>query len=220
MENYAEKFKNFDTTSISDAMDKLGIQGGLYGIKPVCSGGRMCGTAFTVHYVPCGMVKGTVGDFLDDVKSGQVVVIDNSGRDTCTVWGDIMTAMALKKGIAGTVIDGVCRDLHTIRKLGYPIFSKGYYMVTGKDRVEVDAVNIPVSISGVQVKDGDIIVADESGSIVIPLEKAEQILCYAQEIEQKEQLILKEINSGSTLKQARQKMGYYLLQRKGTKSES
>ena len=62
-------------------------------------------------YTPCGEVKGTVGDFLDDVEPGQVIVIDNGGRDYCTVWGDIMAVTAKAMGIEGTVIDGVCRDI-------------------------------------------------------------------------------------------------------------
>jgi regulator of RNase E activity RraA len=64
-----------------------------------------CGQVFTAHYVPGGVVKGTVGDFLDDVGPGQVVVIDNGGRTYCTVWGDLMTIDASQRGIAGTVID-------------------------------------------------------------------------------------------------------------------
>jgi len=72
-----EEFREMDTCCISDAMDRLGIPCGLEGIKPVNPDSAMCGPAFTVHYVPCGTVKGTVGDFLDDVKPGQVVVIDN-----------------------------------------------------------------------------------------------------------------------------------------------
>ena len=75
----------------------------------IAVGGAGVGTAFTVRYRPCGMVKGTVGDFLDDVQPGQVVVLDNGGRRYGTVWGDIMTVYAQKRGVAGTVIDGVCR---------------------------------------------------------------------------------------------------------------
>ena len=80
-----EELKKMDTASISDAMDKLGVPCGLLGIQAVIPGHKICGEAFTVHYVPCGMVKGTVGDFLHDVQPGQVVVIDNAGRDYCTV---------------------------------------------------------------------------------------------------------------------------------------
>lgn len=213
-ETLMKELKAMDTASISDAMDKLGIPCGLLEIQAVIPGQKICGEAFTVHYVPCGMEKGTVGDFIDDVKPGQVVVIDNAGRTYCTVWGDIMTFTAKTKGIEGTVIDGVCRDVDGIRKLGYPIYSKGKYMVTGKERVQVDAVNIPVAISGVQVRPGDIILADESGAVCIPKEKAEEILGIAKHIEEVEQAIIAEVKKGSALKDARKKLGYHNLQSK------
>lgn len=213
-EKYVEELMKMDTASISDAMDKLGIPCGLLGIQAVIPGQRIYGEAYTVHYVPCGMDKGTVGDFIDDVQPGQVVVIDNGGRTYCTVWGDIMTFTAKTKGIAGTVIDGVCRDVDGIRKLGYPIYTKGKYMVTGKERVQVDAVNIPVAISGVQVRPGDLIIGDESGVVCVPAEKAEEVLKIAKHIEETEQKIIAEVKNGSTLKDARKKLGYHSLQTK------
>ena len=213
-EKYVEELMQMDTASISDAMDKLGIPCGLLGIQAVIPGQRIFGEAFTVHYIPCGMDKGTVGDFIDDVQPGQVVVIDNGGRTYCTVWGDIMTFTAKTKGIAGTVIDGVCRDVDGIRKLGYPIYTKGKYMVTGKERVQVDAVNIPVAISGVQVRPGDLIIGDESGVVCVPAEKAEEVLTIAKHIEETEQKIIAEVKNGSTLKDARKKLGYHSLQTK------
>ncbi len=209
-----EAFKKMDTASVSDAMDKLGIPCGLKEIKPVVRGRKVCGEAFTVHYVPCGMEKGTVGDFIDDVKEGQVVVIDNSGRNYCTVWGDIMTFTATQKKIAGTVIDGVCRDVDGIEKMEYAIYTKGTYMVTGKERVQVDAINVPVSMSGVQVRPGDLVLGDDSGVIAVPAEKAEEVLKIAQNIEATEQKIIAEVKCGSSLKDAREKLGYHHLQSK------
>ena len=70
-----DAFKKLDTPSISDAMDKLGLEAGCHGIKPVVVGMKCVGRAFTVKYRACGAVeKGTVGDFLDDVLPGQVIV--------------------------------------------------------------------------------------------------------------------------------------------------
>lgn len=207
-----EEFRRLDTCCLSDAMDRLGIPCGLSGIQPVIPDSSLCGRAFTVHYVPCGPVKGTVGDFLDDVKPGEIVVIDNGGRTYATVWGDLMSITATRNGVGGTVIDGVCRDIPTILKLKYNIFSKGRYMVTGKDRVEVDAVNVPVSISGVQVKPGDLVAGDATGAVVVPQEKAEQVLQVAKEIAEKEALIEKELAQGKTLKDSRASVHYHNLQ--------
>lgn len=208
-----ERFRALDTTCVSDANDKLGLPAcGLAHIRPATPGHACCGQAFTVHYVPCGSVKGTVGDFLDDVEPGQVVVIDNAGRDWCTVWGDIMSLDAQLKGIAGTVIDGVCRDLPAIARMGYPIFSKGAYMVTGKDRVYVDGVECPVAVSGLQINPGDLIMADDSGAIRIPRERAAEVLEIAEGIAAVEAEIEKLVRSGMPLKKARQQTGYHQLQ--------
>lgn len=207
-------FRQLDTASVSDAMDKLGIPCGLRGIRPVVRGRKICGDAFTVHYVPCGVVKGTVGDFIDDVQPGQVIVIDNGGRDYCTVWGDIMTFTAVQKNLGGTVIDGVCRDVDGIEQLNYPIYTKSMYMVTGKERVQVDAVNVPVAVSGVQVRPGDLILGDDSGVVVVPADRAEEVLQIAQNIEATEQQIIAKVKAGNTLKDARAQLGYHHLQSK------
>lgn len=214
MEKIIEELAKMDVASLSDAMDKLGVPCGCIGIRPVVEDMPFCGRAFTVHYVPCGVNKGTVGDFLDDVQPGQVVVIDNSGREYCTVWGDIMTNVASMRGVAATVIDGVCRDIPGIKAVGYPVYSKGKYMVTGKERVEVDYVNKPVSLSGVQVKPGDIVRGDDTGVIVIPQEYAEDVLEKAKKIEETEQKIIAAVKAGSTLKEARAKLHYHTLQSK------
>lgn len=211
-------FKALDTTSVSDALDRFGISGGLCGIRAVVPGTSLCGQAFTTHNVPCGPNKEKAGDYLDEVESGQVVVIDNAGRDYCTVWGDLMSMIALRNGVAGTIIDGVCRDIPNIKKIGYPIFTKGYYMVTGKERVYLDAVNIPVSICGVQVKPGDIVMADENGALVIPLEFAKEVLEAAREIAKKEAIIEQYINKGMSLKEARGMTDYHTLQSRKDKT--
>lgn len=207
-----EAFSKLETTCISDAMDKLHIYGGLLGIKPVVPDTYLCGQAFTVHYVPCGEIKGTVGDFIDDIEPGEVCVIDNNGRLDCTVWGDIMAFYASRKGISGTVIDGVCRDINTIRELRYPIFTKGTYMETGKDRVYVDRVNETVCVSGVQVNPGDLVVGDNTGVVVVPRNRAEEVLKVALTIDAAENQIREKLKAGMTLKEARRQTGYHTLQ--------
>jgi len=153
-----------------------------------------------------------VGDFLDDVPAGQVIVIDNAGRTDCTVWGDIMTTLAHHKGVAGTVIDGVCRDVPKIRELAYPIFTRDYYMMTGKDRVELEALNVPVNVADRQVRPGDIVQGDDSGVVVVPASRAEEVLAIARQIEHTEQEILKRIAKGQSLREARAELQYHALQ--------
>ena len=207
-------FEPFSTSSISDALDKFGIAGGCHGITPVVSGVKMVGTAYTIRYVAIGAVKGSVGDYIDDVLPGDVVVLDNGGRTDCTVWGDILTVTAMAKGISGTVIEGVCRYVPTILEEKYPIFSRGRFMMTGKDRVMVEATQAIVTIGRVQVKPGDILVGDDSGVVVVPQEMAEKVLEAVKEIEEAESFIVEAVRGGSTLREAREKFGYHTLQRK------
>jgi regulator of RNase E activity RraA len=214
LDDLVKEFRKLDTTAISDALDRLGIRGGCYGITPRVLGVKTAGRAFTVRYRPCGVEKGTVGDFLDDVEPGQVVVLDNGGRTYGTVWGDIMTVYAQKRGIAGTVIDGVCRDMPRIHEVKYPIYTRGHIMVTGKDRVELDGINIPVAVSDVQVRPNDIVACDDTGVVIVPHDRAEEILKIAKEIDEIEQSILGMLDKGMTMREARKQTGYHKLQTK------
>jgi 4-hydroxy-4-methyl-2-oxoglutarate aldolase len=208
------EIEKLSTSTISDAMDKLGIEGTCLGIAPLDISFRMIGRAFTLKYEPVGVDKGNVGDFIDDVKAGDIVVIDNAGRFDCTVWGDILTTMASMKGIGGTLIDGVNRDTNRSLELKYPIFSRSRFMRTGKDRVQSEAVNVPISIASVRVRPGDIIFGDADGAIVIPKEHEEQILQIAKEIEHAEDEIRSAIAKGMRLDEARKLFKYHALQTK------
>ena len=214
LDDVVKEFKKLDTTAISDALDRLGIKGGCYGITPRCQGTKAVGRAFTVRYRPCGVEKGTVGDFLDDVEPGRVIVLDNGGRTYGTVWGDIMTVYAQKRGIAGTVIDGVCRDMPRIHEVKYPIYTRGHIMVTGKDRVELDGLNIPVAVSDVLVRPDDIVACDDIGVVIILFDKAEEVLKVALEIDEVKQKILQMLDKEMTMREARKQMGYHKLQTK------
>jgi 4-hydroxy-4-methyl-2-oxoglutarate aldolase len=210
-----ERAARQDCATLSDAMDRLGIEGVCRGIKPRDHSFRIAGRAFTVKYGPVdAVVPGTVGDFLDDLTAGTVVVLDNGGREDCTVWGDIMTQLAHTKGLAGTIIDGPCRDVHLCLSLGYPIYSRSYSMKTGKDRVQVDQVQGPVSIGSARVRPGDLIVGDADGVVVIPRELEEKVLAIAEEIEAAETKIREAIKGGMSLREARQTFRYHSLQSK------
>jgi regulator of RNase E activity RraA len=208
-------FEGLDTPGVSDALDKLGLPGQCLGVAPLDNYSKVIvGPAFTVQYVSASVPPGTVGDFIDDVAPGDVVVIDNGGRTDCTVWGDIMTLYAGTRQIAATVIDGVCRDVNKALGDGYPIFSKGRFMRTGKDRVQVQSVNQPVSIGTARVCPRDIVDADANGVVIVPRARAAEVAACARQIESVEADIRALIAQGKTLKEARAALGYHSLQRK------
>ena len=208
----AARLKAIPTASISDAMDSLGIHGTLHGLAPLTYDFRIGGPAFTVQYEPAGSERGSVGDFLDDVPPGAVVLIDNHARTDVTVWGGIMTEIAAARGIGGTVINGVCRDLNAALRQNYPLFSRGRFMRTGKDRVRLVAVNAPVTINDVGISPLDIICGDADGALAVPAARAEEIAEIAERIEDVEARIIEAVKAGSTLVQARADLGYHDLQ--------
>ena len=214
MDQNVERAAKLDTTALSDALDRLGIAGQCLGIKPLDFRFRLTGRAFTLLYGPAGVPPGTVGDFIDDVPEGSVIVIDNGGRENATVWGDILTMVAHRRNIAGTVIDGACRDTNLSRELGYPIFSRSYSMRTGKDRVQLESTNRPVTIGDARVLPGDILRGDGDGVVVIPQAHEDRVLTIAEEIDATEEKIRHAVLEGMRLTDARKRYGYHQLQSK------
>lgn len=208
------KYQVLANAEISDALDFFGLPGSAHGLVGVTDAYRFMGTAYTVRFAPLDKAKpGTVGDFIDDVQSGQVIVLDNGGRTDCTVWGGILSQIARSRDISGTVIHGVCRDVEEAVQCGYPIFSRGTFMRTGKDRVQVEAINESVSLGDIRVNPGDLVCADRDGIVVVPAGWIEKVLEKALDIHQAEQAIVASVKSGMTLKQAREQLGYHQLQR-------
>jgi regulator of RNase E activity RraA len=203
-------YMRLSTAEVSDSLDSLGYSGALKGIRSPESGVKIFGPAFTVTRTTNDDPNySEASEFLDQVPAGYVIVIDNLGITDSTCWGGILTACAKHKQIQGTVINGVYRDADTVRALSYPVFSKGVFMVTGKGRTRLKGLNIPVNIEGITIHPHDLIFGDTNGIVVIPFEKADEVLTRAEHI----QYVEKEIErlvvfEGRPLSEAREIMKY------------
>ena len=207
-----ERAAALDCATLSDALDRLGIVGQCYGISGRDPSFSLTGRAFTMRCGPAGKPPGTVGDYIDDVPEGHVVVIDNGGRDDATIWGDILTEIAHRRQLAGTLIDGISRDVALCRALGYPVFSKGHWMRTGKDRVQVEEMGCVVNIGGARVAPGDLLRGDADGVVVLPAAHEDAVLDAAEEIGAAEEQIRAACRSGLRLDEARRQFKYHSLQ--------
>lgn len=206
-----ELFAAHGTGAVSDALDLLSIDGGLLGLARQSGVGAVCGPAYTLRYEPVAAgERGPAGEFIDDVPAGAVVVVANAARLHCTVWGDILSEVAGRRGVAGTVIDGCCRDLGEIRGLGYPLWSRGAYMKSGKNRVRLVAVQEPVVVGGTMVRPGDLVCADDAGAVVVPGERLEDVAEQLDRVARMESLVRADIRDGLPLRQARSRHGYNL----------
>jgi regulator of RNase E activity RraA len=211
----SKRFLALSTPEVSDALEIFGVVSGLLGIRPVSSRRKLFGPAFTVaKEVNDRPEIRQAADFVDDIPPGHVVVIDNLGLETSTCWGGILTLYAQKKGLAGTFIHGLHRDADLIRTVDYPVFSRGSFMVTGKGRTRLKAIDVPLDIGGVRITPGDYILADENGGVVIPPVLTEQVLERAEAIHAVEEEICNlALEQGVPLVEARKRLGYHDLTR-------
>ncbi len=211
MNEQIQKLHSFSTTEISDALDACRIEGALLNIKPLSSGMKIIGPAYTIKYAD-NEEKTTAfknaANYIDAIPAESVVVIDNNGRVDCTVWGDILTQVAVRNNIAGTVVYGAVRDVASIRATQYPVFSTAVYMRSGKNRVQKVGEQQPVVINDVVIHPGDIIFADDNGVLVIPQHLLTDIINKAENIKLTENSIKEAIKSGITLEQARKEYRY------------
>lgn len=196
----------FNTTDISDALDACGVEGALHQIKPLSFGKKLIGPAYTIQYTPYEQTNDTfqpAADYIDNVPAQSVIIIDNQARVDCTVWGGILTQMALIKGIAGTIVNGAVRDIHLIRELHYPVFCVDQCMRSGKNRVYKSHEQQPLFINGITIYPGDLIFADDHGVIVIPIDRIEEVIQKSTNIQKTEKKIIAAVNAGARLDQAR-----------------
>jgi regulator of RNase E activity RraA len=197
------------TGTVSDVLDQLGIVGAVPAsiLRPSDSRARIVGRALTVHNrarsesVPEAVATKRSG--LGEIKAhrmakaGDVLVIQ--GIPNVSSLGGVSATVGKRQGEIGAVVDGGARDIDHSRSIGYPIWSSSVTPITGKWRVETVAVNEPVTISGVIVHPGDLVLADECGVCFIPLNRAAEVLAIAQRWTAWEDDRLKKLESGISL---------------------
>lgn len=134
-------------------------------MKPIAQGQRICGPAITAWNFPGDNLA--IHAALDTAQAGDVLVFTNGGGHQGALWGDVACGFAVKKGVAGAVVHGACRDTDAIRALGFPVWTT-HVSVEQPEKRGPAAVNVPIVADGVLVEPGDIIAADADGVVVIP----------------------------------------------------
>jgi len=180
------------TPNISDAMHRTGD---LKEMSPVVKGLKLIGQAVTVRTYPGDWAKPV--EAIDRAGKGDVIVIDSGGTGPA-VWGELATESAIKKKIAGVVIDGAIRDTPEIARLKFPAFSKLTSPAAGEPK-GFGEINVPVTAGSLRIHPGDWIVGDDDGVVAIPQSKAVEIANRAMDVLEKENRIRKEIREGGTL---------------------
>ena len=178
---------------VSDCMNRTHSMAAA--IKPLKPGTVLAGQARTVT----SMVgdNGISHAALALVNRGEVLVIDAGGYEDVAVWGAIMTHAAIARDIAGVVIDGAVRDAAEIRELGFSCYARAN-VPSGPHKGFGGIIDGPISCAGCPVKPGDIVIGDDDGIAVVPLEWAEDMLAASKEKLAQELDTLKQITEGKT----------------------
>ena len=186
-------FMQVSAPNVTDAMHRKGAMSGLISY---CGNVKVAGKALVVRTIAGDWAKPV--EAIDKAKKGEIIVIDNGGRTDVAPWGELATWSCVSKGVVGVVIDGAVRDIDGIKETGIAMFAKGVCPNAGEPK-GFGEIGAEINCCGQSVRNGDWIVADESGVVVVPRERAYEVARRALEIHKNEVRIRAEIKSGGTL---------------------
>lgn len=195
-----------------DALDQIHVEGLVQGIPMQSGSGRICGFATTARQIPGRLhefekAEFAVGRLVDAAQPGRVLVVDVGGQPISTM-GGLAAAGAKTQGVEGVVIDGACRDVDEIRNLGLWLASRHVAPTTGKGRLKLLPIGVPVMVGGVHVEQDDLVAGDETGIIVIPRKLLDDVLPRAEKLLAADQAVEVRMKAGMSFSAAGAASGY------------
>lgn len=190
----------------SDALDTFGIAGVMQGIPRRSGEGRIVGFATTARHTS-GLLGSfdradfAVGKLVAATGPGRVLMVDVGGAAIST-FGGIASLAAKLRGATAVVIDGACRDLDEIRAAGLWLASRWVTPVTGKTRLKLQELGKPVTIGGVAVSEGDLVIGDDTGIVLVPRAELQRVLAEAERIVEVDHAVEKGVKDGKTFGEA------------------
>ena len=185
-----DQFRNLSAAVLSDVMDVLGLMNQAMQpfVRPLDESLVLAGRARTGLYMLAYEVRDGENPYeieialVDDLKPGDVPVLACDGpTQRIAPWGELLSTAAKARGAAGCITDGLVRDVRQIREMRFPVFHGGIGPLDTKGRARMVQRNVPVECAGVKVRDGDIVFGDVDGVVVVPQERAAEVLARANE---------------------------------------
>jgi len=197
------RLKALDTCAVSDALDKLGLNGAVAGITELATRRRIAGRILTVKLgvgePPPGKPRHVSTEAIEAARPGDIIVVEQHSGVRAASWGGILSLGAKIRGVAGAIADGPVRDIDESRQLDFPVFGTGVTMVTARGRIVELASGGPITIRGVQVKPGDYAIADGSGVVLVAAENIERVLATAENIFAREAAMAQALREGKPI---------------------
>ncbi|MBI2132425.1 MAG: RraA family protein [Candidatus Tectomicrobia bacterium] len=198
-----ERLLALSTCQVADAIDKLKIRGHMPDIIMLSpdTNSRVAGPAHTVLMVPAGgaPVEKLPAHHVDATPKGSVVVISCPPGTTAANWGGLMSTRARTLGAAAAVVDGRARDIEEHRAMGFPVFARGVSIHGSTGYTSVASYGAPIACGGVTVRQGDIVLGDINGVVVIPQERFDEVLAKTEELARIEEKVTRELEAGATI---------------------
>ena len=192
----ADLITYFEEAAAADVHEAMGKRGAMAPeITPATNSIQLCGPAVTVSLPPGDNAGIHLASSL--AEPGDVIVISTETTHAAT-WGELATRNAMNAGIEGIVSDGNVRDVNTIEELGFPMFSRAIGQ-NGAVKQRPGSVNVPVSVGGVTVTPGDIVIGDADGITVVPRRQAEAVKAATMEKVAAEAEIRDQLDAGASL---------------------
>ncbi len=206
-----DRLSQLDTCTVSDALDRCGLRGAVIGIRPVWPCPRIVGRVVTIRLKPAGLdrPKQHLGaTAINAAQAGDVLVVDNAGRVDVASWGGMLSLAAKTKRIQGVILDGACRDIDEIQEIGLPVYARGAVPVTARGRIMQESFNQEIQCGTVAVRHADWVIADGSGVVFSPGQKAENVIAEAESIAQQQQAMAHAIRAGRPVGEVMERTAY------------
>jgi len=199
-----ERLERLDTTTVSDALDFLGLPGATVGLRPLWDCPRIVGRASTVQLGPKRESAPTVhliSPVIAEVQSADRVLVIAGGQEGISCWGDILANAANVKQIRGTVIDGFSRDIEGSEAIGYPVYGRGVTMISARNRVIQVASGHPIQVAGVTVSEDDYVIADRCGTVFVQATHINAVLDLAERIARRQDGMVQAVRAGRSVEE-------------------
>lgn len=197
-----ERLARLDSCGVSDALDHLGLAGATVGLRPLWDCDKIVGRAMTVQVGPKTDAKPAhhlASPAIEESDPETILLIANEGDKNVSCWGDILANAACAKGIRGVIIDGSCRDIDANRDIGFPVYGRGAVPISARNRLVQYSHGETIDFGGVSASKGDYVIADGSGTVVIPGDRIEEVLEVAERLAKREALMLKAVRAGRSV---------------------
>ncbi|WP_349736814.1 RraA family protein [Pseudomonas jessenii] len=197
-----DRLAALDTNTVSDALDFLGLAGATVGLRPLWNCPKIVGRASTVLLAPKSDSVPTahlITPVVEQIDSDDRVLVIAGGIEGISCWGDILANAAAGKQVRGTVIDGFSRDIDGSESIGYPVYGRGVTMISARNRVvQIDAA-VTINVAGVDVSEGDYVIADNCGTVFVPQAYIEKVVDLGERITRRQDGMVEAVRSGRSV---------------------